>query len=100
VDRHRHYQSSQPRTPRPYPVEIGAFALESMTHSTIDESWRDDVKAAVTASAELELLEDILHVKHFESRAMDLKREPTELNSVVADALASLAHQAAAPLGH
>jgi two-component system sensor histidine kinase/response regulator len=78
-----------------------AGVLESMTESTIDESWRNDVKAAVTASAELkELLEDILHVKRFESGAMELKREPTEVNSVVADALASLGGAARARAVH
>ena len=68
-----------------------AGVLESMTESVIDETWRDDVKSAMTASAELkEILEDILNVKRFESSALELQREPTELNLVVADALASL----------
>ena len=65
--------------------------LESMTRSTIDESWREDINLAVTASGEArEILEDILHVKQFESGALELTREPVDVNLVVADAVAAL----------
>jgi len=78
-----------------------AGVLESMTESVIDETWRDDVKAAMTASAELkEILEDILHVKRFESSALELTREPVEVNLVVADAVASLRGAARARAVH
>lgn len=65
--------------------------LESMTASTIDERWRGDVDMAVLASGEVrEILEDILHVRRFESGTLELTREPVKVDQVVAGAVASL----------
>ena len=65
--------------------------LESMSGSTIDESWREDVDLAVTASGELrEIVEDILHVKRFESGALELAREQVPVNLIIDRAMTSL----------
>lgn len=65
--------------------------LESMSESAIDERWREDVDLAVTASGELkDILEDILHVKHFEAGVFELRREPVDLSQLVVDAAASM----------
>jgi signal transduction histidine kinase len=75
--------------------------LEGMTGSTIDEGWREEVDLAVIAGAEVrEILEDILHVKRFESGALEIIREPVEVNLMVASAVASMGGAARARTVH
>ena len=65
--------------------------LEAMSESTIDETWRVDVDLAVTAGAELkDILEDLLHVKRFESGTFELRRALVDVSQVVADAATSM----------
>lgn len=73
------------------PLSGISSVLESMTESPIDERWQEDINLAVIASAEVrEILEDILHVKRFESGKLELTREPFVVNQMVAGAMASL----------
>lgn len=65
--------------------------LDAMSGNVADADLREDLRLAVDASGKLrEILEDILHVRRFESGALELERQRLDADLVLRDAISSV----------